>query len=61
MTSGSTLIFRFISAWAKSGESEATAIAENLLDTMTRMSQDGNELVQPDVHSFCTVINGTCK
>jgi pentatricopeptide repeat protein len=55
----STLTDDSFSAWAKSGESEATAIAENLLDTMTRMSEEGNEFVHPDVHSFCTVINGT--
>jgi hypothetical protein len=49
-----------INAWAKSGRSDAAEKAQDLLDFMTKLYEAGNEAVRPDVHSFCTVINGMC-
>ena len=49
-----------INAWAKSGREDAAEKAQDLLDMMTRLYyEEGNDAVRPDVHSFCTVINGT--
>jgi pentatricopeptide repeat protein len=50
-----------INAWAKSGRGdEAAEKAQDLLDMMTRLYEEGNnDTVRPDVHTFCTVINGT--
>jgi hypothetical protein len=31
-----------------------------MLDLMGQLYQQGNEEVRPDVHSFCSVINGAC-
>jgi len=47
-----------INAWAKSGEEGAATHAEELLDLMEKGYEEGNNDVRPDVHSFCTVING---
>lgn len=47
-----------INAWAKSGEDDAAMHAEELLDLMEKRYEEGNIVVRPDVHSFCTVING---
>ena len=49
-----------INAWAKSGRGdEAADKAQNLLDMMTRLYEEGNsDTVRPDVHTYCTVING---
>jgi polyhydroxyalkanoate synthesis regulator phasin len=47
-----------MNAWAKSGKGDAAEKAQDLLDFMTQLYEAGNEAVRPDVHSFCTVING---
>lgn len=47
-----------INAWAKSRIDEAAMHAEELLDLMEKRYEEGNSEVRPDVHSFCTVING---
>jgi pentatricopeptide repeat protein len=47
-----------INAWAKSRNEDAVLKAEALLDLMRRMYDEGNKAVRPDVHSFCSVING---
>lgn len=47
-----------INAWAKSGRADAAEKSQDLLDFMTRLYEAGNGAVRPDVHSFCTVING---
>ncbi len=48
-----------INAWAKSRHEDAALKAEELLDLMEKKYESGDEAVRPDVHSFCTVINGT--
>ena len=48
-----------MNAWAKSRHPDAASKAQNLLDLMERRYEDGDKDVRPDVHSFCTVINGT--
>lgn len=48
-----------MNAWAKSRHPEAATKAQNLLYLMERRYEDGDKDVRPDVHSFCTVINGT--
>lgn len=50
-----------INAWAKSKDPDAAPKAEDWLYFMTRSYDKGNEAVQPDVHSYCTVINGKEK
>jgi pentatricopeptide repeat protein len=50
-----------INAWAKSRIDEAAMHAEELLDLMEKRYEEGNNEVRPDVHSFCTVINGTWR
>ena len=47
-----------INAWAKSRHEDAAANAEAFLETMERRFEKGDKDVRPDVHSFCTVING---
>lgn len=47
-----------INAWAKSRHEDAALKAEELLDLMEKKYENGDEEVRPDVHSFCTVING---
>lgn len=47
-----------LNAWAKSGLEEAPVMSQDLLNFMTRLYDEGNNAVRPDVHSFCTVING---
>jgi pentatricopeptide repeat protein len=48
-----------INAWAKSGLEDGERRAQDTLDLMTKLYEQGNEEVRPDVHSFCSVINGT--
>jgi pentatricopeptide repeat protein len=48
-----------INVWAKSKREDAAQKAEGVLYYMERLYEGGNEEVRPDVHSFCTVINGT--
>jgi PPR repeat len=48
-----------LNVWAKSGRADAADRAQEILTLMESMYQSGNEEVRPDVHSFCTVINGT--
>ena len=48
-----------MNAWAKSREEGAEVKAQDLLDLMTKLYEEGNKTVRPDVHSFVTVINGT--
>jgi len=52
-----------INAWAKSGRGdEAADKAQNLLDMMTRLYEEGNsDTVRPDVHTYCTVINAFAR
>lgn len=52
-----------INAWAKSGRGdEAAGKAQNLLDMMTRLYEEGNnDSVRPDVHTYCTVINAFAR
>jgi pentatricopeptide repeat protein len=47
-----------INAYAKSGREDAALKAERVLDYMERLYEGGNKDVRPDLHSFCTVING---
>jgi hypothetical protein len=47
-----------LNVWAKSGRDEAADRAQEILALMESMYQSGNDEVRPDVHSFCTVING---
>lgn len=47
-----------LNAYAKSGEEGGAQKAQELLDFMSSLYDRGNDAVQPDVHSFCTVING---
>jgi hypothetical protein len=47
-----------LNAYAKSGDEGGAVKAQELLDFMLGLYDRGNEAVQPDVHSFCTVING---
>lgn len=47
-----------INSYAKSGREDAALKAERVLDYMEKLYEAGNEDVRPDVHSFCTVING---
>lgn len=48
-----------LNAYAKSGEETGALKAQDLLDFMSSLYERGNEAVRPDVHSYCTVINGT--
>ena len=45
-------------AWAKSRDADAALNAEDLLELMEKRYEEGDKDVRPDVHSFCTVING---
>ena len=47
-----------LNAYAKSVEQGGALKAQDLLDFMTSLYERGNEGVRPDVHSYCTVING---
>ena len=47
-----------INAWAKSRKPEAAWKAQDMLDLMESLYDQGNKAVRPDAHSFCTVING---
>jgi hypothetical protein len=47
-----------LNVWAKSGRDEGADRAQEILALMENLYQKGNEEVRPDVHSFCTVING---
>jgi alkanesulfonate monooxygenase SsuD/methylene tetrahydromethanopterin reductase-like flavin-dependent oxidoreductase (luciferase family) len=48
-----------LNVWAKSGREEGADRAQEILALMENLYQRGNDEVRPDVHSFCTVINGT--
>ena len=50
-----------INAYAKSGRADAAPKAERALELMEMLYETGNEDVRPDLHSFCTVINGKCQ
>jgi hypothetical protein len=47
-----------LNVWAKSGRDEGADRAQEILALMENLYQKGNGEVRPDVHSFCTVING---
>ena len=47
-----------INAYAKSRDADAAIKAQDMLDLMEKLHEQGNEEIRPDVHSFCTVING---
>jgi hypothetical protein len=48
-----------LNAWAKSPREDAAQHAQDLFDFMNGHYKNANKSLQPDVHSFCTVINGT--
>jgi pentatricopeptide repeat protein len=50
-----------INAYAKSRDADAAIKAQDMLDLMEKLHEQGNEEIRPDVHSFCTVINGTLQ
>lgn len=47
-----------INAWAKSPREDAAQHAQDLFDFMNGLYKKANKSLRPDVHSFCTVING---
>lgn len=47
-----------MNAWAKSKHIDNALNAELILDLMEKRYEQGDGNVRPDVHSFCTVING---
>jgi hypothetical protein len=49
-----------INAWAKSPREDGAQHAQDLFDFMNGLYQNAaNKSLRPDVHTFCTVINGT--
>ena len=47
-----------MNAWAKSSRDDAADHAQELFDFMNGLYKKTNKSVRPDVHSYCTVING---
>jgi pentatricopeptide repeat protein len=47
-----------LNAWAKSRDPDAALHAEDLFELMNQLYHKGNPDVRPDLHSYCTVING---